>query len=67
MFQLAQGLKEMDDAVALAPGNVSVRFPRGASLLTASRYMPPEIFGLAEDTAGWETKQKLGRTLNEFG
>jgi hypothetical protein len=41
---LAQrGIREMDDAVAMAPDNVSVRIPRGASLLTASRFMPPEM------------------------
>jgi hypothetical protein len=37
----ARGLKEMDDAVALAPVNVGVLIPRGATLLTASRAMPP--------------------------
>jgi tetratricopeptide (TPR) repeat protein len=31
------GLKQMDDAVALAPNNLGVRIPRGATLLTASR------------------------------
>lgn len=36
-----RGLKEMDDAVALAPTNVGVLIPRGATLLTASRSMPP--------------------------
>jgi len=39
-----RGLKEMDDAAALAPDNVGVRIPRGAVLLTASRYVPsPEM------------------------
>jgi hypothetical protein len=44
-MQLAQqGMKEMDDAVALAPDQVGVRIPRGAVLLTASHYMPsPEM------------------------
>lgn len=38
--QLAQrGMKEMDDAVALAPNDLGVRIPRGAFLLTASRNM----------------------------
>lgn len=32
-----QGQKEMDEAVALAPDNVGVRIPRGATLLAASR------------------------------
>ena len=36
-----RGLKEMDDAVALDPENVGVVIPRGATLLTASRAMPP--------------------------
>jgi tetratricopeptide (TPR) repeat protein len=36
-----RGLKEMDDAVALAPTNVGVLIPRGATLLTGSRFMPP--------------------------
>jgi tetratricopeptide (TPR) repeat protein len=41
---LAQhGMKEMDDAVVIAPNNVSVRIPRGATLLTASRFMPGEM------------------------
>jgi len=39
--QLAQrGMKEMDDAVALAPNDLGVRIPRGAFLLTASRNLP---------------------------
>ena len=39
-----QGLKEMDEAVALAPDDVGTRIPRGATLLTASRYLPsPEM------------------------
>ena len=36
----ARGLKEMDDAVALAPDQLGVVIPRGAVLLTASRYVP---------------------------
>jgi hypothetical protein len=36
-----RGIKEMDDAAALAPTNVGVLIPRGATLLTASRTMPP--------------------------
>jgi tetratricopeptide (TPR) repeat protein len=36
-----RGITEMDDAVALAPTNVGVLIPRGATLLTASRAMPP--------------------------
>jgi tetratricopeptide (TPR) repeat protein len=34
-----RGLKEMDEAVAIAPENLGVRIPRGATLLTASRYI----------------------------
>ena len=36
------GLKEMSDAVALAPDNPGVLIPRGAVLLEATRTMPPE-------------------------
>ena len=36
-----RGLTEMNDAIALAPENVGVLIPRGATLLTASRAMPP--------------------------
>jgi hypothetical protein len=39
-----RGLKEMDQAVELAPDDLGVRIPRGAVMLTASRYMPnPEM------------------------
>lgn len=39
-----RGLKEMDEAVAIAPDDIGVRIPRGAVLLTASRYLPsPEM------------------------
>ncbi|HLJ50374.1 MAG TPA: hypothetical protein VKU01_30385 [Bryobacteraceae bacterium] len=37
------GMREMDDAVALAPDSVGVRVPRGAVLLTGSHHMPPEM------------------------
>jgi len=37
-----RGIKEMDDAVALAPDNVGVLIPRGAVLLTGTRFMPPD-------------------------
>jgi tetratricopeptide (TPR) repeat protein len=40
----ARGLKEMEDAVALAPDQLGVVIPRGAVLLTASKYVPsPEM------------------------
>ncbi len=32
-------MKEMDDAVAIAPENLGVRIPRGATLLTISRFL----------------------------
>jgi hypothetical protein len=35
-----RGIKEMDDAVALAPNDLGVRLARGAFLLTASRNVP---------------------------
>ena len=39
-----RGMKEMDDAVELAPDNLGVRIPRGASLLTGSRFVgSPEM------------------------
>ena len=38
-----RGLKEMDDAVALAPDAVGVRIPRGATLITGSRFAPPDM------------------------
>ena len=34
-----KGMQEMDEAVALAPDNIGVRIPRGANLLTMSRYI----------------------------
>jgi tetratricopeptide (TPR) repeat protein len=39
-----RGLKEMDDAAAMAPDNLGVRIPRGAVLLTGSRFVgSPEM------------------------
>jgi tetratricopeptide (TPR) repeat protein len=38
-----QGLEEMQQAVQLAPANVTVLIPRGATLISASRYAPPEF------------------------
>ena len=44
-----RGLNEMNRAVALAPDDVGVRIPRGATLLTASRSMPgPQAAALLE-------------------
>jgi len=38
-----RGLKEMSDAVALAPDNPGVLIPRAAVLLEATRGMPPQM------------------------
>jgi len=38
-----RGLKEMDDAAAIAPDDLQVRIPRGAVLLTASHTVPPNM------------------------
>ncbi len=37
-----RGMSEMDAAVSLEPDNVGVRIPRGALLLQATRFMPPD-------------------------
>jgi hypothetical protein len=42
-----RGLNEMDRAVELDPGSVGVLIPRGASLLTASRFVPDKSAGRA--------------------
>lgn len=39
----ARGMKEMDDAVEIAPNNVGVLIPRGALLLQATQNMPPQM------------------------
>jgi tetratricopeptide (TPR) repeat protein len=39
----ARGLKEMQTAVDLAPDNPGTRIPRGAALLSGSRFAPPEM------------------------
>lgn len=41
MERFGRGLGEMNKAVALAPDRVAVRTPRGATLLEATRSMPP--------------------------
>ena len=43
MELFARGIKEMDDAVALEPENIGVLIPRGAVLLTGTRFMSPEM------------------------
>ena len=40
---LARGAQEMDRAVELDPRNIGVRIPRGATYITASRFMPAEF------------------------
>lgn len=42
-----RGLKEMDRAVGLEPNNVGVLIPRGASLLTVSRFVQDKAAGRA--------------------
>lgn len=37
------GLDEMEEAVKLAPTNIAVLIPRGASLIASSRYTPPDF------------------------
>jgi hypothetical protein len=41
MELFGRGLGDMNTAVALAPDKVGVRIPRGATLLEATRFMPP--------------------------
>lgn len=41
--QFEQGMKEMNDAVALAPDNPGVLIPRAAVLLEATRQMPEQM------------------------
>jgi hypothetical protein len=38
-----RSLEEMDRAVSLAPDSIGVRIPRGATLLTAARFVPPQF------------------------
>jgi len=51
-----RGVKEMQDAVALEPDNVGVLIPRGATLLTATRAMPP----------GANTRKLLAQGLSDY-
>jgi hypothetical protein len=43
MEMWTRGLKEMQTAVDLAPDNVAVRIPRGATLLATSHFVPPAM------------------------
>jgi len=64
-----RGLKEMDQAVALAPDNPGVRIPRGAVLLTASHYSPAEMArpllerGVADFEKSYEIQTPVFDTL----
>ena len=55
------GLAEMEQAVRMAPDNVGVIIPRGASLITATRFMPPDLGRPALETgvADFEKVLKL--------
>ncbi len=41
----SKGLAEMDKAIELTPNHIGVRAPRGATLLTVSRFVPDEMKG----------------------
>lgn len=43
MALMRQSNEEMDRAVAMQPDRIAVRAPRGAVLLTGSRFLPPEM------------------------
>jgi hypothetical protein len=45
-----RGLKEMQAAVELEPDNPGTRIPRGAALLTGTRFAPPEMASLSSKT-----------------
>jgi len=55
------GLAEMEKAVRLAPDNVGVLIPRGAALITATRFTPPDFGRPALETgvADFEKVLKL--------
>ncbi len=56
-----QGTLEMDTAVALEPDSIGVRIPRGATYLTVSRFLPPNMGKpmLAKGLADYEHVYKL--------
>jgi tetratricopeptide (TPR) repeat protein len=64
-----RGLKEMDDAVALAPNNVGVLIARGAVLLTGTRFMPPDQAApLIQKAVGdYENTLTLQTSSGQFG
>lgn len=41
----SKGLAEMDKAIELTPNHIGVRAPRGATLLTVSRFVPDQMKG----------------------
>jgi tetratricopeptide (TPR) repeat protein len=54
-----RGLKEMNDAVALAPENVAVLIPRGAVLLEASRSLPDPVDAMTVLSTGVSDYEKV--------
>ena len=64
-----RGMKEMDEAVAIAPDSIGVRIPRGAVLLTGSRFMSPEMAkplierGVADFARAYDLKTPVLATL----
>jgi tetratricopeptide (TPR) repeat protein len=64
---LQQGLKEMSDAVTLAPDNPGVLIPRGAVLLEATRTMPPESARPLIDSAVNNYERALEIQAPKFG
>ena len=73
MDLFARGIKEMDDAVALAPDNVGVLIPRGAVLLAGTRFMAPAMakplvekaVGDYERTLALQSKSGVFATLGD--
>ncbi len=58
----AQGLRQMSEAVALAPANVAVLIPRGATLLTSGVQMPQSAQSRAliqQGVADYETVYQI--------
>src|SRR5262245_19461006 len=64
-----RGIREMDQAVILAPDNIGVRIPRGAVLLSATRNTPPEIAKPLLETAlsDYERTLELQTASGTFG
>ena len=65
-----RGLKEMADAVAMEPDALGVVIPRGAVLLTASHYVPPDRPGQLLQTGVQDFEkvyQLQGPDLSQLG